>query len=60
MDQAQEVTAEFKTEEIKQEAAVLETPVAKTSDPKSWIPFAVGLITLGIMVTIAFRFWLAP
>lgn len=60
MDQAEEVTAEFNTEEIKEEAAVLETPVVKKSDPKSWIPVAVGLVTLAIMATIAFRFWLAP
>lgn len=59
MDNATEVTAEFSTEEIKKEAAVLEVPAVKKPDSKSWIPFAVGLITLAIMVAIAFRFWLA-
>lgn len=60
MDQTEEVTAEFKTEEIKQEAAVLPTPVTQKSDPKAWIPVAIGLLTLALMAAIAFRFWLAP
>ncbi len=62
MDQTEEVTAEFKTEDIQKEAEVLPTSehVAKTHDIKSWIPVAVGLVTLAIMVVIAFRFWLAP
>ena len=60
MNQIEEVTAEFKTEDIKQEAAELPTSVAPKSDPKTWIPVVVGLITLAIMATIAFRFWLTP
>ena len=58
MDQTEEVTAEFKTEEIKQEAAELPTPVAPKSDPKAWIPVAVGLIALAITVAVAIRLWL--
>jgi hypothetical protein len=60
MDQVEDVTAEFKTEEIKQEAAILPTPIAPKFDLKAWIPAIVGLITLAIMATIAFRFWLFP
>ncbi len=59
MDQVEDVTAEFKTEEIRQEAAVLPMPTHKKSDPKSWIPLAIGLITMAVMTAIAFRFWLA-
>lgn len=62
MDQIEEVTAEFRTEEIKKEAEALPAPEPKPepikSDHKSWIPVAIGLITLAIMATIAFRFWL--
>lgn len=56
-----EVTAEFKTEEIEKEAAALSVPEhePEQSDPKSWIPVALGLITLAVMTLIAFRFWLA-
>lgn len=61
MDQTEEITAEFKTEEIKQEAAVLDSPalVPQKIDLKSWIPMIVGLVTLVVMTVIAFRFWLA-
>jgi hypothetical protein len=47
-----EITAEFNTEEIKQEAKQLPTRI------KNWIPLAIGLITLIVMATIAFVFWL--
>lgn len=62
MDQTEEVTAEFRTEEIKKEAEALPKPEPEPkyikSDGKSWIPVAMGLITLAVMATIAFRFWL--
>lgn len=51
-----EITAEFNTEEIKQEAA--ELPVVVSKDWTPWIPMAVGLIALIVMATIAFVFWL--
>ncbi|MEI6790643.1 MAG: hypothetical protein WCK42_05635 [Myxococcaceae bacterium] len=67
MDQKpdEEITAEFKTEEIKKEAEALPEPAAEAPAPehqkidfKSWIPVFVGLITLAGMVIYALRFWL--
>lgn len=63
MDQTEEITAEFKTEVVEQEAAALPEPEAPQDpkpvyDFKPWIPMLAGLITLGIMVTIAIKRWL--
>ena len=63
-----DITAEFKTEEVKKEVEALpkaETPTEKKATPdsekfdfKSWIPVIVGLVTLIGMMAYAFRYWL--
>src|SRR3989338_870212 len=67
-DNPEDVTAEFKTEEVKKEVETLPKTAAASEkkatsdtekfDLKSWIPVFVGLVTLIGMMAYAFRYWL--
>ena len=64
MDQTEEITAEFKIEEVKGEAEKLESspqaPMEAVAQPAwlEWIPVAAGLVTLAVMVWVAYHHWL--
>ena len=54
-----EITAEFKTEAVQEEAKAIKDPVVEKPKrkPKGWIPVIVGMATLIGMAAIYYVLW---